>query len=172
MESEKTSFNVSNIKTLLLLTTSPETQVASSALDSLTRFADLNSKNRLFLLNSNLVNALLPLLISKDLSIKKSSIACIAAATQVSEVHSDMKRIDLIQILISLISIDEPPEVADEAAFALANCAVDFSNKALVRKYGGIKALISILDSPDPDVKKNSALALASVLEDCISSLT
>jgi hypothetical protein len=41
------------------------------------------------------------------------------------------------------------------------------ATKALIRKCGGIKALVLLLDSPDPDVKKNVALAISSVLEDC-----
>lgn len=43
------------------------------------------------------------------------------------------------------------------------------ANKTLIRKCGGIKALVNLLESPDPDVKKNVAYALASVLEDCMA---
>jgi hypothetical protein len=42
------------------------------------------------------------------------------------------------------------------------------SNKADIRKSGGIKALVKLLDSPDPDVKKSAALALSCLLDDCI----
>jgi Armadillo/beta-catenin-like repeat len=41
------------------------------------------------------------------------------------------------------------------------------SNKADIRKSGGIRALVKLLDSVDPDVKKSAALALSSLLDDC-----
>lgn len=105
-----------------------------------------------------------------------------------------MKKKDVLECLISLLSSEQPPEVHDEAAFALSNYAKDckprvhslyfhllpslklyllffFSNlvgnKSLIRKLGGIGALVNLLESTDPDVKKNVALALAIVLEDC-----
>jgi ribosomal protein L5 len=40
-------------------------------------------------------------------------------------------------------------------------------NKADIRKSGGIRALIRVLESPDPDVKKNAGLALSNLFEDC-----
>jgi hypothetical protein len=42
-------------------------------------------------------------------------------------------------------------------------------NKADIRKAGGMKALVRLLDSQDPDVKKNVAYALSTILEDCKS---
>jgi hypothetical protein len=41
------------------------------------------------------------------------------------------------------------------------------ANKADIRKSGGIRALIRVLESTDPDVKKNAGLALSNLLEDC-----
>ncbi|KAI8620779.1 armadillo-type protein [Chytriomyces sp. MP71] len=77
-----------------------------------------------------------------------------------------MRKKELLETLVGLLSIEEPPEVLDEAAFALSNLAKDFALKAEIRKAGGIKALVKLLPSPDPDVKKNVALALSSLLED------
>jgi RNase P/RNase MRP subunit p30 len=41
------------------------------------------------------------------------------------------------------------------------------ANKLEIRKQGGLAALVKSLDFPDPDTKRNAALALSSLLEDC-----
>lgn len=83
------------------------------------------------------------------------------------EIHPDLRKKDLIDVLISCLSLSQISEVQDEAAFALANLSKDFANKADIRKAGGIRALIRVLECPDPDVKKNAALALSTLLDDC-----
>jgi HEAT repeat protein len=45
------------------------------------------------------------------------------------------------------------------------------SNKADIRKEGGIAALIKLLDSSDPDVKKSATSALCQLLDDRILPL-
>ncbi|KAJ3115661.1 hypothetical protein HDU96_000279 [Phlyctochytrium bullatum] len=98
------------------------------------------------------------------------------------ELHPEMRRKDLIESLIKLISAEEAPEVQDEAAFALASLAKDckiairhmpnavVANKSDIRKSGGVKSLVRLLESNDPDVKKNAALAISILLEDCKSN--
>ncbi len=122
------------------------------------------------------------------MNVKRAAVACVAAVTELSEfsfplvgnsdiangrmildeIHPDLRKRDLIDVLISCLSSNQISEVQDEAAFALANLAKDFANKADIRKSGGIRALIRVLDSPDPDVKKNAGLALATLLDDCV----
>ncbi|KAJ3226738.1 Armadillo repeat-containing protein 3 [Chytriomyces hyalinus] len=77
-----------------------------------------------------------------------------------------MRKKELLETLVSLLAVEEPPEVQDEAAFAISNLAKDFALKSEIRKAGGIKALVKLLPAHDPDVKKNTALALSSLLED------
>jgi len=162
------TIGVSDIRTLLILLESPEPAITLTALDSLTKYAEQAQKNRVNLLNSDITRILFKRITAQPTNpdIKRASIACFAASTEVLEAHADMKRKDVIEGLIRLLGPDESVEVHDEAAFALANCAKDFGNKAMIRKCGGIKALFNLLESVDPDVKKNAALALASVLED------
>lgn len=78
-----------------------------------------------------------------------------------------MRRKELIDVLISVLIPGEAIEVQDEAAFALANLAKDFASKVDIRKAGGMKALVTLLESADPDVKKNVAMALSVLLDDC-----
>ncbi|KAJ3229327.1 Armadillo repeat-containing protein 3 [Chytriomyces hyalinus] len=100
------------------------------------------------------------------MAIKKATVACIAASTELAEIHAEMRKKELLETLVSLLAVEEPPEVQDEAAFAISNLAKDFALKSEIRKAGGIKALVKLLPVHDPDVKKNTALALSSLLED------
>ncbi|KAJ1553481.1 Armadillo repeat-containing protein 3 [Cladochytrium tenue] len=161
-----TTFAIADVKTLILLLASPDAPTCVTALDALTRLAETATRNRVQLLNAGVLTPLLGLAASKDASVKKAAAACLAATTEIGDIHPEMRRKDLLERIISLLATDEAPEVQDEAAFAAANLAKDFSNKTTIRNLGGMKALIRLLESPDPDVKKNSALALSILLED------
>jgi hypothetical protein len=61
-------------------------------------------------------------------------VACLAAVTELSkthiahtldEPHPDLRKRDLIEVLIASLATDDVSEVQDEAAFALANLAKD-----------------------------------------------
>ncbi|KNC96000.1 uncharacterized protein SPPG_08599 [Spizellomyces punctatus DAOM BR117] len=166
------SFGVSDVRTLILLLDSPEQLVCVGALDALAKYAEAASKHRIQLLSLNILNPLIDLCKSTDPLVKKSAVACLAASTELTtDFHPELRRRDVMILLISLLGPDQPPEVQDEAAFALANLARDFANKADIRSAGGIKALVALLDSPDPDVKKNVGHALSSMLEDFASRM-
>ncbi|KAJ3020782.1 Armadillo repeat-containing protein 3 [Thoreauomyces humboldtii] len=156
---DSSTFGVCDVRTLKLLLASPEPAVCISALEALTKYAEGASKHRIQLLGLKTLDPLLGLAKSTDLAVKK------AAVTSV-DFPSELRRADLIQTLIALIGADQPPEVQDDAAFGLANLAKDFANKTDIRKAGGIKALVLLLDSIDPDVKKTAAYALAAMLDD------
>ncbi|KAJ3331022.1 Eukaryotic translation initiation factor 2B, subunit 4 delta, 67kDa [Blyttiomyces sp. JEL0837] len=166
MQCDPTTFIITDVRTLILLLASPDPPTCIAATEALTKIAEVASAKRVQLLNLNILKPLMGLTSSKEVGIKKAAVACIAAVTELNELHPDMRKKELIDTLIGLLALEEPPEVQDEAAFALANLAKDFANKADIRKAGGMKALVKLLDAADPDVKKNSALALASVLED------
>eukprot|EP00842_Homolaphlyctis_polyrhiza_P004720 jgi/Hompol1/5249/HPOL_000662-RA len=163
---EFTQIGVSDVRTLIMLLGSPEPAVCAVVIEALTKYSDSSVKRRVQLLNFNIIRPLIELTLSKDISIKKAAVACVASVTELNETHQDMRRNDLMNALITTLSREDSVEIQDEAAFALANLAKDFSNKADIRKAGGIKALVKLLESQDPDVKKNSAMALSNLLDD------
>ncbi|KAJ3084916.1 hypothetical protein HK102_000515 [Quaeritorhiza haematococci] len=123
-------------------------------------------KHRVQLIQLGILQKLFEFTASADIGTRRAAIACVAATTEVEELHPALRTKEYISKLVSLLSPEQPPEVQDEAAFALTNFARDFNNKTEIRKCNGIQALVSLLESPDPDVQKNSALALGAVLED------
>jgi hypothetical protein len=125
------TIGINDIKTLLILLSSPDQAITLTSLESLTKHAEVSSKNRNSLLNAGITPILFSLIKKSEgtalLPIRKASIACFAATSEVSEAHSDMKlRVPVIEGLVMLLEgKDESIEVKDEAAFALSNCAKD-----------------------------------------------
>ncbi|KAJ3275049.1 Armadillo repeat-containing protein 3 [Terramyces sp. JEL0728] len=139
---EAVNARITDVRTLILLLNSMEPTVLISALDGLSKFAEINK------------------------IIKKGAVTCIAAITEVAEIHVDMKRKDLLEALVLVLNHEDSVEILDEAAFAIANVSKDFGNKAEIRKIGGIAALVKALDINDPDVKKSAAMAIHSLIDD------
>ncbi|KAJ3162947.1 Armadillo repeat-containing protein 3, partial [Irineochytrium annulatum] len=169
MQCDVTQVGIADVRTLILLLGSPEQNICVGAIEALTKHAEVASKHRVQLLNLGIIRPLLDLSSSKENALKKAAVACIAACTELSEIHPEMRKKELIEALILLLGPEEPVEVQDEAAFSLASLAKDFSNKSEIRRAGGIKSMVKLLESPDPDVKKNVGLALSIILEDCES---
>ncbi|KAJ3050913.1 Armadillo repeat-containing protein 3 [Rhizophlyctis rosea] len=163
---DTSNFGVTDVRTLILLLASPESSICVGALEALTKYAEGASRHRTQLLQLKILKPVLDLTGSKDPGIKKAAVACLAATSELNDFHPDMRKPELLSALINLLAPEEAPEVQEEAAFAIANLARDFANKADIRKAGGMKALVRLLDLPDPDVKKNVAYALTALLED------
>lgn len=125
------TIGINDIKTLLILLSSPDQAITLTSLESLCRHAEAGLKNRMTLLNAGITEILFSLIEkfggAPGLPIRKAAIACFAATSEVGEVHADMKlRVPVIEGLVRLLNgKEEPIEVKDEAAFALANCSAD-----------------------------------------------
>ncbi|KAI9103767.1 armadillo-type protein [Phlyctochytrium arcticum] len=169
---DNSHFGVTDVRTLVLLLRSPEPLICAGALDALTKYAESATKHRLQILSLGVIDHLLQLALSPEPVIKKAAVACLAASTELTnETHPELRRRDVIKLIISLLGSEEAPEVQEEAAFSLASLAKDFANKADIRQEGGIKALVNLLVSTDPDVKKNTGYALSIMLEDYASRM-
>lgn len=140
---------------LILLESTPDASITLTALDALIRAAEAGGvKQRTALLNAGTTRILFKLLTRAEAAaaasagslavgavsqaqhaaaaaaataLKKAAVTCFAAISEVPDVHADMKLRDpvVLGLLRLLEARDEVYEVKDEAAFALANCAVD-----------------------------------------------
>ncbi|KAH6598308.1 hypothetical protein BASA61_002920 [Batrachochytrium salamandrivorans] len=180
-----TQIGVSDIHTLILLLSSPEPSVCTTAIDGLTKYADSAILHRTQLLNLGIVKPLIDLTRSKDTAVKRASVTCLAAITEQNETHQDMRRRELVYVLIDALSNDDSVEVQDEAAFALANLAKDyvkknvamalsmllddFTNRTEIRYVNGIGPLLSLLTSKFAEVQENALQSLILCAEDSIN---
>lgn len=146
---------------------SPENSVLVQALESLTKFAELEVKKRQTLLGCGIIDAVLALLCRKNEDVvKQPAVACLAATTEVTPAHPDMKKKELMDKMVALLSPNEKVQVQEEAAFTLANMAADFGNKSAMRTNGALLAICRALKVSDPDVQKQAALALSILFDD------
>ncbi|KAJ3369243.1 Armadillo repeat-containing protein 3 [Kappamyces sp. JEL0680] len=140
----------------------------------------------MYLLGLGVIKPLIDMCKSTDKRVKKAGISCLSSSTEAGmaylqsadnavDLHPDMKRRDLIEELIQILQTEDQVDILDEAAYALANISKDcrsglvhpvVGNKVEMKRLGAVTALVKLLENADPDVKKNSAVALASLLED------
>ncbi|KAI8841658.1 armadillo-type protein [Chytriomyces cf. hyalinus JEL632] len=159
------AFGISDVRTLILLLQSPDQVVCLQALDSLIKFGQKGSKYRVQLLNSNILKPLLNLTSSKDMAIKKATVACIAASTEIAEIHAEMRRKELFETLVSLLAAEEPPEVQDEAAFAISNLAKDFKTRNKIKAQEAIGGVLRLLTLEDCQTLVNACDCIANLAE-------
>ena len=60
----------------------------------------------------------------------------------------------------------EDTVIHEFAALALSLMATEFTSKVAIHEAGGVEALIRLLNSPDPDVQKNTIEAVAQLAMD------
>ena len=117
----------------------------------------------------SIVKLLLDSCASNELHVRKSAVVCLSILSGPNannSVHIDLKSRDVIAALVDILGRDDSMEIQEECAYTLANLSRDHGNKIDIRKCGGVKILVRLLESLDPDVKKNVALTLCSVLDD------
>lgn len=68
--------------------------------------------------------------------------------------------------MVSLLKPEQPVEVQDEAATVISYLAFNVGRRQEIYREDGLKALIQLLASPDPDVKKSVTQSLDTLLQD------
>lgn len=93
-------------------------------------------KNKLQLLNANIITPLLNALSSPEKSVKRASVSCLSTVTDTSiihnhfnhiaEIHCEMKRKDLVASIVKTMNEETGSvEILDECAYALSNLSKD-----------------------------------------------
>jgi len=118
---------------------------------------------------------LLTISFSKNPRIRELVLYCISGVCDTNEISPHVMNKNVYKRLISLLTAEEPISVQEEAALSLGHIAKDrnFFNvtvagmKLHIRRDDGMKALVKLLNTPDPDTKKNVSFALHTLLDDC-----
>jgi hypothetical protein len=77
---EPVQVTICDFKTLIILLSSPETKVCLSAIEGLVKHAQVSQKNRMQLLDSNVISHLIQA--SKVADLKKSAITCLSILSE------------------------------------------------------------------------------------------
>ncbi|ORZ31074.1 armadillo-type protein [Catenaria anguillulae PL171] len=175
--SDPVTLHVTDAGSLLLLLKSTDASLAATVVDALARYAHESKAHRAYLLEHGLLAELVALLkgkaVAESLALKRTVIACLAAVTEAGEGGTGVvgERGEVVAHLVSLLlgiiaGEAEAVEVLDEACTAIAHVAREYTVKQTIRAQNGIKPLVALASSADPDVRRSALQALYVLMED------
>ncbi|KAJ1507369.1 Armadillo repeat-containing protein 4 [Coelomomyces lativittatus] len=134
------------------------------AICSLRDYDLLNENNQLAIRNVGGLEILVNLLDTDDPKCKIGSLLILNQISNNYVIRKAIAELDGMRPLVELLQ-DPQVEIKCLAAETIANCAKYASNRRMVRKYGGIRSLVSLLhaDRGSPDAEQiaiSGALAL------------
>ncbi|NXN15610.1 ARMC3 protein, partial [Indicator maculatus] len=154
------------VATVVLMLSSPEEEILAQACDALYKFASKGDENKVTLLGLGAVEHLYKLLSHEEPIVRRNAIMVLGIMSSHHDVKKFLKELDVIDSLISQLAPEEGVVVHEFATLCLAHMAVDYTTKEQIFKHGGLEPLIKLLDSPDPDVQKNSVECIYLLVQD------
>ncbi|XP_077159609.1 armadillo repeat-containing protein 3 isoform X2 [Paroedura picta] len=142
--------------TVVLMLSSPEEEVVSKACESLYKFAAKGDENKLTLLELGAVEPLFKLVTNEDPIVRRNATMVLGIMASHNDVKKSLRQLDVTQAFIARLAPEEDVVIHEFASLCLAHMAVEYNSKVQIFEQGGLEPLIRLLNSPDPDVKKNS----------------
>ncbi|XP_054245938.1 armadillo repeat-containing protein 3 [Indicator indicator] len=154
------------VATVVLMLGSPEEEILAQACEALYKFASKGDENKVTLLGLGAVEHLYKLLSHEDPIVRRNAIMVLGIMSSHHDVKKFLKELDVIDSLISQLAPEEDVVIHEFATLCLAHMAVYYTTKEQIFKHGGLEPLIKLLDSPDPDVQKNSVECIYLLVQD------
>uniref|UniRef100_A0A8B9BG05 Armadillo repeat containing 3 n=1 Tax=Anser brachyrhynchus TaxID=132585 RepID=A0A8B9BG05_9AVES len=129
--------------TVVLMLSSPEEEVLAKACDAIYKFASKGDENKVTLLGLGAVERLYKLISHEDPIVRRNAI-----------------------MVFGIMASNQDVVIHEFATLCLAQMAVEYTTKVQIFEQGGLEPLIRLLDSPDPDVKKNSVECIYLLVQD------
>ncbi|XP_038031230.2 armadillo repeat-containing protein 3 isoform X3 [Anas platyrhynchos] len=129
--------------TVVLMLSSPEEEVLAKACDAIYKFASKGDENKVTLLGLGAVERLYKLISHEDPIVRRNAM-----------------------MVFGIMASNQDVVIHEFATLCLAQMAVEYTTKVQIFEQGGLEPLIRLLDSPDPDVKKNSVECIYLLVQD------
>uniref|UniRef100_A0ACB8FV42 Uncharacterized protein n=1 Tax=Sphaerodactylus townsendi TaxID=933632 RepID=A0ACB8FV42_9SAUR len=142
---------------------SPEEEVVSKACESLYKFAAKGDENKMTLLELGAVEPLFRLVTHDDPIVRRNATMALGIMASHNEVKKSLRQLDVTHAFIARLAPEEDVVIHEFASLCLAHMAVEYNIKVQIFEQGGLEPLIKLLNSPDPDVKKNSVECIYSM---------
>eukprot|EP00075_Anas_platyrhynchos_P009231 XP_021134961.2 armadillo repeat-containing protein 3 isoform X4 [Anas platyrhynchos] len=142
--------------TVVLMLSSPEEEVLAKACDAIYKFASKGDENKVTLLGLGAVERLYKLISHEDPIVRRNAMMVFGIMASNHDVKKLLRELDVTNALLSHLVPEEDVVIHEFATLCLAQMAVEYTTKVQIFEQGGLEPLIRLLDSPDPDVKKNS----------------
>ncbi|NWS17794.1 ARMC3 protein, partial [Pachyramphus minor] len=153
-------------ETVVLMLSSPETEVLTKACDALYKFASKDDENKVTLLGLGALEHLYKLISHEDPIVRRNAIMVFGIMASNHDVKKLLRELDVTNPLISQLAPEEDVVIHEFATLCLAHMAVECTTKVKIFEQGGLEPLIRLLGSPDPDVQKNSLECIYLLVED------
>ncbi|XP_053915061.1 armadillo repeat-containing protein 3 [Cuculus canorus] len=152
--------------TVVLMLNSPEEEILVKACEALYKFASKGDENKLTLLDLGAVEHLCKLISHANPIVRRNAIMVFGIMASNHDVKKLLRELDVTNSLISQLAPEEDAVIHEFATLCLAHMAVEYTTKVQIFEQGGLEPLIRLLDSPDPDVKKNSVECIYLLVQD------
>ncbi|XP_062841883.1 armadillo repeat-containing protein 3 isoform X2 [Trichomycterus rosablanca] len=152
--------------TVVLMLSSPEEEVLTKACEAIYRFAEKGDENRSSLLALGAVEPLTCLISHEDKTVRRYAVMALGVMASNNDVKKLMKKLNIIPSVISRLAPEEDVVIHEFGTLCLASLSVDFTCKVQIFDHDGLQALIRLLSSPDPDVKKNSVECVYNLVQE------
>nr|XP_013027516.1 armadillo repeat-containing protein 3 isoform X5 [Anser cygnoides] len=152
--------------TVVLMLSSPEEEVLAKACDAIYKFASKGDENKVTLLGLGAVERLYKLISHEDPIVRRNAIMVFGIMASNHDVKKLLRELDVTNALLSHLVPEEDVVIHEFATLCLAQMAVEYTTKVQIFEQGGLEPLIRLLDSPDPDVKKNSVECIYLLVQD------
>ncbi|XP_040288957.1 armadillo repeat-containing protein 3 [Bufo bufo] len=153
-------------ETAVLMLQSPEEEILAKSCDALYKFAKKGDENKATLLGLGAVESLSKLISHEDKIVRRNATMVCGIMAAHNDVRRLMQKLDMIPSLIARLAPEEEVVVHEFATLCLDHMANEYTSKARIFELNGLEALIRLLSSPDPDVKKNSVECIYLLAQD------
>ncbi|XP_051690329.2 armadillo repeat-containing protein 3 isoform X2 [Oryctolagus cuniculus] len=155
-----------NAATVVLMLNSPEEEILAKACEAIYKFALKGEENKATLLELGAVEPLTKLLIHEDKIVKRNATMIFGILTSNNDVKKLLRELDVMDSVIAQLAPEEEVVTHEFASLCLANMSAEYTGKVQICEHGGLEPLIRLLNSPDPDVQKNSIESLYNLVQD------
>ncbi|TRZ00312.1 hypothetical protein DNTS_009909 [Danionella cerebrum] len=152
--------------TAILMLNSPEEEVLAKACEAIHKYAEKGDENKQALMRLGAIEPLSRLISHEDRIVRRNSVMALGVMASNNEVKNGLKPLDVIPAILSRLSPEENVVVHEFATLCLTSLSVDYFFKIQIFDHKGLEALLQLLSSSDPDVKKNSVECIFNLVQD------
>nr|XP_034985503.1 armadillo repeat-containing protein 3 isoform X3 [Zootoca vivipara] len=152
--------------TVVLMLSSPEEEVLSKACEAIYKFASKGEENKLTLLDLGALEPLFKLVTHDDPIVRRNATMVVGVMASHNDVKKSLRQLDVTSAFIARLAPEEDVVTHEFASLCLVHMAAEYNSKVQIFEQGGLEPLISLLGSPDPDVKKNCVECIYNMVQD------
>ncbi|XP_060717598.1 armadillo repeat-containing protein 3 [Tachysurus vachellii] len=158
-----------NAATVILMLQSPEEEVVVKAVEAIYKFAEKGDENKSSLMALGAVEPLTCLLKHDSKTVCKNAFMALGVLVSDKDVKRLIKKLNIIPSIITKLAPEEDITVHEFATLLLAHLSVDMTCKVQIFHNDGLKPLLTLLSSTDPDVKKQSVECIYNLVQEISS---